>query len=299
MKRIISLMLISSFFLIYTPAGYCFKDKVIAVINNEVITEVELDIYIALLVMQFGENRWKNMGMSRQKALDSLIEDRLLIQEARNEEMVIDEREIDSKVKRIRKGFSSEYEFNSILSKQGILLAEFKNKIEEQILSEQLVYLKVRNGISVSPKEVTQYYSDHKDGYDIPERITLESVSVDDSLVADGIYEKLKEGVSISEVKENFSGRGSELVVAKGDLLKEIEGKVFDLEIGEFSKPIKIEGQGYFIFLLKERHPKQSKKLIDVQEEIKEMIFAEKFSKRMTKFLDKIKKNAYIEIKDE
>ena len=277
--------------------SYCVEDQVMAIVNNEVITEAEFNMYINLLKLQLGQKGWEENGLSEKKALEGLIEDRLIVQEAKNKKIEIEDRMVESRIERIKKGVGSEEGFSQALSKQGLSLSELEERIREQMLSEKLIDQEVRSRILVSPKEVTQYYKDNIKEFYLPEHLEVDSIFVKDQNQAQEIYNKLKEGVDFLDLQKQYSERANLGLVNRGQLRKEIEEAIFSLGIGSFSKPLSVE-DGYYIFLVREKIDASQKELIEVQYYISNMLSEKKFSMKMNEWLVNLKNNSYIVIKD-
>ena len=299
--RLIKVLWIGFFIFLTTTLGYCFRDTVIAIVNDEVITKAELDTHVQLLKMQIGEEGWRQYDMSEEKALLSLIEDRLVVQEAIKQELEVDDREVDNRVKRMRERFGSEEEFNSMLMQQGISLTGFRERIKEQMISEEFINREIRSRIIVGPKEVTDFYNNNLDDFSLPERAEIDSIVVTDKLLAEDIFVKLRLGLDFDTVKEYYKEKnGINGIVKKGELRKDIDDEIFSLKEGEFSAPIEIEGRGNFIFFVRNKFPRgEQKKLIEVQDQIRNYLAEKKFQDKLQKLLTKLKEKSYIEIKDE
>ena len=296
MKKIYILLLM--ILPIYVFNVYGVEDKVVAVINNEAITKAELDTYINMIKLQIGQDGWKHYGMSEKLALENLIEDRLISQEAKRKELKISDRLIEARVDEVKRKLGSEGNFSEFLISQGLSLSELKGRFKESMLSEKLINMEVRSRIFVSPKEVTEYYKEHIDDFSQEERIRIESIFVESKDTIARIYERLEAGMHFERLQKKYSEKSSLGIVTKGQLLKEIEDVIFDLELGEFSSPLELSG-GYYIFLLKEKLPASTKKLIEVQDNIRNILLDTKYNKRLREFVDKLKANSYIIIKDE
>jgi len=73
---------------IFTASGFC-GDKIVAVVNNKVITEKEVSDYLEMvrlrLSLEYKDKDKFNRTFAKEKktALDGLIEDRLVVEEAR------------------------------------------------------------------------------------------------------------------------------------------------------------------------------------------------------------------------
>lgn len=296
MKKLITFTTV--LLLLYVGSIYGVEDRVVAIVNNEAVTKAELDSYINLIKLQIGYDGWREFEMTEEKALENLIEDRLVLQEARRKEIKVAERLIDSRVENLKRRLGSEVNFSEFLSGEGISLSELRKRFEEKMLSEKLINMQVRSRIFVSPKEVTQFYQEHIDDFHLPESVRSESIFVKDADVALKIYDRLKEGANFVELQEKYSEKASMGLVRRGELLKDIEDVIFGLETEEFSEPKKISG-GYYIFLAKEKMASSNKQLVEVQNYIYNVIADMKFNAKLRELLDKLKSNSYIVIKDE
>ena len=296
MQRIISLVLISMFF--WCNSSFCLEDKVVAIVNNEVVTKAELDMYVNLLKAQMSEEEWNDYGISEKKALESLIEDRLVVQEARNRKIEILQRQIDSRISRLKSRFRSKYEFSKFLLQQGLSLLELEERIREQMLSDRLITLEVRNRVIISPAEVTEFYQENIEDFYLPERIRVESIFVRDQDLANEIYTKLETGADFIDMQEQYSKSSSLGLVNRGQLRKDLEEVIFNLEVGRFSKPVEIS-RGYYIFLLIEKLLPSERKLVEVQDQIYNILMDKKFNEKLEKWIDQIKSKSYIVFKDE
>lgn len=296
MKKIIFLIFILLFLVISN--SYSIEDKVVAVVNSEVITKAELDTYINLLKLQIGNEGWVKSGMSEKKALESLIEDRLVLQEAKNKKIEVGNRFIESRLQRMKSRFSSQDEFSDFLMQEGVSLSELRESIKGQMLSESLITLEIRNKIFVSPAEVTKYYQEHLADFYTPERVEVESIFVEDKNQAKQIYARLKEGADFAELQKQYSKRSNLGIVSRGQLRKELEDVIFNLNVGKFSHPVDIS-EGNYIFFVRNKFLPTEKELTEVQKYISEMLSEMKFNIKLKDWLKYLKDKSYIVIKDE
>lgn len=296
MKKI----MLSVFLILFSGVclAYGLEDKVVVVVNNEVITKAELDTYISLIKMQIGEEGWKQYGMTERKALDNLIENRLIVQEAKNKKIEAEERSVESKLANMRNRFSSAEEFSDFLRTQGLSLSELEGHVKEQILTDKLLSSQIRNRIFISPSEVTDYYNNHTKDFYFPDRVSVDSIFISTENLAKEAYNKLRSGADFTEVQEQYSRSANLGIVAKGQLRKEIESVIFSLEEGKFSKPVETP-EGYFIFLAKEKLPPSARQLSEVQQVVYNMIWENKFNTKLKELIQQLKAKSYISIKDE
>ena len=102
--------------------------------------------------------------------------------------------------------------------------------------------------------------------------------------------------MDFQQLVKQYSDAPSVGTIERGQLLPEIEKAVFSLGMEEVSAPLKIDA-GIFIFKVVGRSHAQIDGLSDVKDKIYDMLFEEKFEKKLTAWLDELKEKAYIEIK--
>jgi len=82
-------------------------DKIVAVVNNEIITQREVDSILLPVYEQYrtiysGQDLIKRLEEARQEVMEKLIEDKLILSEAKKAKVEISDAEIESKVKDMR-----------------------------------------------------------------------------------------------------------------------------------------------------------------------------------------------------
>jgi len=84
--------------------------------------------------------------------------------------------------------------------------------------------------------------------------------------------------------------------VEKGQLLGEIDEKIFQLQAGQVTEPIQ-SSLGCHIFKVVDRKQFSVKPLTDVRGQIQETIFKDKLRVRLESWMQSLKKDAYISIR--
>jgi len=98
------------------------------------------------------------------------------------------------------------------------------------------------------------------------------------------------------EVAQEYSTSPSVGIIFKGQFKPSIEDVVFKLNIGDVSAPIATD-DGTYIFKIMAKLPEQVAALETVKEGIYNKIYQQKFRKRLKGWLEKLKQDAYIDIK--
>src|SRR3989338_3025144 len=255
-----------------TPPGWAADDTIVAVVNDDVVTLHDLHNYYNSIYLQLWaegmpkEEIEKKMAGMKQDGLEQLIEDRLIIQTAKKKGVEIRDKIIDERLEEIQKRYPSEQDFLTALTRDGATITDLRTKIQERFLIQYIVDLEVRSKIFVNPQEVTEYYNAHLTEFAKSARANLDSIFIPfKNVLRDEARQKameamdlLKQRKDFREVARQFSSTPSVGIVTKGELIPEIESKVFTLNtIGEMTDPIETE-TGIFIFQLKHKLDSQT-----------------------------------------
>jgi peptidyl-prolyl cis-trans isomerase SurA len=290
-------------------------DRVVAVVNKEVITWSELykmmeqeatDQVKALS----EEERMKIFKDNEAFFLGKLIDLRLQIQEAKRLGLGATPEEMTEAIENIKKKYSlTDNALRESLAKEGLTFEEYKKRLSEQITVSKLVSQQIRSKIVISDEEVKKYMEKNKIGPDDSETLRLRQIffkrpendadkkAIEDR--ADLIIQKLKAGEDFSalakEYSEDPSGRlGGDLGFMKKNLLaKEFINVLDTMKIGDFSNPFWSE-KGLHIIKLEEK--KSAKSIDEVREDVRKQLAEDQFSERYKSLIKGLREKAYIEI---
>lgn len=299
--------------------GYLI-DKVVAVVNDEVITLSELQKEGKPLIQRIhqeleGEAQASQMQITQRQILQALILRRLQLQEAGKESIVVEASEVDATIKVIkeRNGLASDKEFSEVLAKENLTLDEFRTKVREQMVVDRLLARHVRTRIVVSEEEITAYYQAHMDEFDqspsvrirhvlirLPEEPSPADVTQAQTRAAEALA-RLRDGAKFEEVAEEYSDgptaqEGGDLgVIQKGELDPALERVAFSLEQGTVSDVIQTTA-GLNIIRVDERTTGDVP--IDaVRARVRQRLFQEKMKQRMDAYFAELTQKAYIDVR--
>ncbi|MFA5039565.1 MAG: peptidyl-prolyl cis-trans isomerase [Candidatus Omnitrophota bacterium] len=272
-------------------------DRIVAIVNGDVITQDELDTF-ARMAMLDGEAEppVKDPVELRRFFLERMVEDKLILQEAKRMQLKTDEEVIEGRIRDIRFRAGSEAGFQQALLSQGITLSELREKLKNQYLIFLAVQREVKRKSQVSPKEVTEFYEKNKALFLAPDTLVVDSIFIEDPQALKEAESILSRGGDFDETARLYSKRGSIGKVSRGQLKKDLEDFIFSLSPGEPSKPFGVE-KGHYIFLVKEKIPASEKQLDEVKERVIAMLENEKAELILKTWLEQLKDKAYISIR--
>lgn len=297
------------------PAGVV--DKIVVVVNNEIITQREIDVLLIPIYEQYrsqykGEELIRKLEMAREDILKQLIEDRLILSESKKQNIAVEEKEIDSRMESIKKSVGSEAELEKMLNDQNLTLNELRDRYKEKIMIRKLIDQKVGARIIITPLEVKNFYNDHKEEFLQPEEIRLRSILIRPKPEQGGdagalqvmrdIMKRLKEGCDFEGLAKQYSDApeasqgGLMGYIKKGDLMPQIENVVFGMKEGDITGIIK-STLGYHVFKVEEKKERRMKELPEVRQDIEEYLYRSKANQKLKGWIDSLAKSAYIEFK--
>ena len=292
-------------------------DRIVVVVNNEIITQREIDIMLAPIYNQYrttykGEDLIRRLEEVREAIIKQLIEDRLILSEAKKQNITVDEKEVDERIDDIRNKVGGDKELDAMLHQQNLTVNELRARYKEKIMIRKLIDRKVGAKIIITPLEVKNYYNENKEQFLSPEEIQLRQILIkvkpgqggqEESLRrAREIVKRIGEGCDFGGLAKEYSegpyveNGGIMGYVKRGDLMPQIEDIVFDLKDGESTGIIQ-STLGYHIFKVEQRRLRRVKELPEVRQDIEEYLYRDKADKRLRGWIDSLAKSAYIEFK--
>lgn len=247
-------------------------DKIVAIVDDEIIMQSELDLQINLEAAQRRLNP-KDESL-KQRILDAMINQKLLYAQAELDSIEIGDEEVNQQL-----DVQMNYFINQYGSKERVeqtygmsidrIKREFRDDTRKQMMAERVKQTKF-GMIEVSRVEVADFYEEFKDSLGlIPERFRLYHIFINPKAtskvdkkaksLAAKLLDSLKSGADFATLAKEFSddpgsaSQGGDLgTVKRGKFYPEFEAAAYSLTKGELSPIIK-SPVGYHIIELIER----------------------------------------------
>ncbi|MDP1521687.1 MAG: peptidylprolyl isomerase [Methylotenera sp.] len=201
-------------------AGVVKLDRIVAVVDQTVITEQELESRIATVTAQLKKQGTElpEESILRKQILERLISDTLQIQYAAQIGLKVDDNQLDKTIERIaEQNQLSLTEFSEALAKDGISMRKFRADIRNEITIARLREREVDGRVNVSESEIDNYLTsqasrnENQDEFEIshilirtPEEGATEDIQKAKAKVDKAVNE-LKSGTSFAKVSASFS----------------------------------------------------------------------------------------------
>ncbi len=287
-------------------------DRIVAVINDSIITLSELNAAAALAMEKiegFDKGDAGKVAELRAKILDSLVEQKLVKQASDKAGIEISEREIDNAVDDIKKQNSLTHESLLLaLAQSGLTYREYREQLKEQIRQVKFINKEFRSKISVLPEDIEDYYRQYITDFYGPPSFRLNMIFVPGAdretvkLKVKAVQEGLARGEDFRDLASHYSeGPGASLggdvgYLKSGEMDKTIEAAAAKLKTNGVAGPIETPDGAYFIQLVDLR-PAAPRPLEEVRPIIHDRLFKKIMDERFTIWLNDVKKYAHIEIR--
>jgi len=311
-KGIAAAALVIAATLVPSNPGAEVIDRVVAIINDDIITLSELNAATALATDGIDEADGKDAESTtglKKDVLESLVERRLVKQAADRAGIDVSEIEIDNAVEEVSKQNKMTHEALLVaLANSGLTYKEYREQLREQIREVKFVNNQFRSRISIQPEEVEDYYRQNIEEFYGPPtyRIRMILVKANDSeaeeLKLKTIYEEVRGGEDFGELARQYSNgpnasTGGDLgYLGSGEMDPAIEEAVKGLEPGQTSEAIK-KPEGTYIIQLVDKRDEEPLPLKEVEGRIFEKLFNRAMEERFKTWLEGVKKFAHIEIR--
>ncbi len=289
------------------PAGAAdIRDRIVAVVNTEIIALSELEEEIAEVKLQ-ARQRFSGVELDQRlrqldyMGLNRMIERKLQLQIAKRRGIKISDEELKDAVVRLQRVGETPNENDP---KEMAL-------IKDQLTSLRLVNQQIRSGLIVSDQEVLRFYQQHKDRFMLPPEVRISQIlialSPGSELLAvreraQKVFALLKKGERFEELAAQYSDgpegrRGGSLgYIRPGDMLPQIQKAIEQMDKGAVTDPI-ASPVGMHIIRVDDRKPPQFRPYEEVTEDIRNVVYQLKSEEAYLEWIKDQKDHNYIEIR--
>ena len=247
-------------------------DKIVAVVDNEIILQSELDFQIGIFASQRQID--PNTPGLKEQILNSMIEEKLLYAQADLDSIIVTEDEINQRIDYQINSFVQQYGSVANIEKiYGMSIDRIKRELRDEVrksLMSQRLQEKNFGKVQATRREVEDFFNSYKDSIGtIPEKVVIfhifQNPKASEKLKkkfydkAAALLDSIKAGRDFSELAKKYSDdpgsavQGGDLgFVKKGVFYPEFEEAAYKLKVGELSGVIE-SPVGYHIIQLIEK----------------------------------------------
>lgn len=250
------------------------ESPVLAIVNGKSITLSEFDFRWSDL-SESSKNRYQG-GSGKQKFLNELISQELLMQEA--------------------KKLGLEYSPD---------IRRRIQRFKEDLLLKEVMREAVREKVEITEQELASHYQKHGAVLPAPDRIEVSVIVSNNVYASKDIKRMLNEGTQFGNLAKLYSTdertkkQGGNLGLFKKGMVSklpnEVEAFINKARSGWTSEPIQTDS-GYYLVHINSRKPGDTKSILLARERLKQELYAQKRQQQIQTFLSQIKTTASIRI---
>lgn len=304
------------------PVSAEVLDKIIAVVNDEIITLYEFNEAFNPIRQNIedtyqGQDKETLLEQARNSFLQRMIDNMLIEQEAKKKGITDSVKEDDvmgALQDMLTKQKMSMQNFLKNLAAEDSSIETVKKEIRSQMIRMRLLRREIKDKIIVTDEEIGEYYNQHRQEYEGKESVRMKQLLLAFPPEADkNVKDKLREeALRLRELL--IQGESFDLLTAKhskgpgaaqggdvgfmerGTIIPEVEAVALSLPLNQVSEVIE-SGVGFHIIKVVDKKGAGLKSVSVVREEIKAKLEEEKLEKKFEEWIASVRAKSHIEIK--
>jgi peptidyl-prolyl cis-trans isomerase SurA len=304
--------------------GGDYVDRVVAVVNDDVILQTELEKaggeYFERIRMKAPAGEVESaIEKARGEVLSSLIDNMIVKQKAAELGITVEEAEIDNAIAQILSDNNATLEeFRKELDKVNVSMQDYRDNLRNQILQSRLVGQQVRSRIVIVEEDIREYYEKEytqekgesgyyilQIGFNWKNLVTLDGVSQEEAREkAEAIRARVLAGESFGELARSYSDfpsatdGGNLGLIKKDEMAAYMRDAILSMHPGDISPIIETGSTFQFFKLLSSREgdlvvkaPYES-----VKDEIRDILYRQEMEEKYKAWVENLREQAYIKI---
>lgn len=294
-------------------------EEIVARVNNEIITLAEYDRSKQLLRKELtekysGAELEQKYGQGATDVLRDLIDQSLLVQRALEMGASV-EPDVIKRLDRIRQemGLKTMEDLERAMAERGTNLEDYRLHLRNQLLTQWVIQREVSSHVLLDEDEVRQYYLQHREEFDQPERVHLREILISTENVrpedlparearVQEVLKKIRRGQKFEEVAKQYSDAptaedGGDLgYFEPAKLAASLRDVISKLLEGGVSDPIRTS-QGWLILQKVEDLPAGIPPFEKVQGDIREKLYFSHIEPALRDYLSNLRRDSYVYVK--
>lgn len=285
-------------------------NQVAAVVNGQMISLFDLQSAIKPEMIKNKlnpDNAAQRSAVEQlyRRALDTMILDILIGQEAERQKVAVSNTEVDAEISRVmQQSRLAKAEFEKQLVREGLSVDSLRERVRKTLLRQKLMGMMVGRKVVVTPEEVAAYYEANKDKIRSGGTLRMALLIYPDNVNAAEWARKIKAGsatfadvvkqLSIGPNKQAGGDVGPVPLDKLGPNWRQILSK---LQEGEVSAVFPYEGKKAQVQLLQAPRAVKTMTLAEATPMIENMLREPKLQERFEEYTEQLRKKAVIDIR--
>ncbi|HXU12821.1 MAG TPA: peptidyl-prolyl cis-trans isomerase [Candidatus Binatia bacterium] len=267
--------------------------QVVATVGGEPIPMKAFERYLADNSGESEDDEAEQASAIRSRLLDQMIEEQLLLRQAKGLGVTVSDAEVDDYLGQI--GVSEgEAEVTGGEGKEA-----FRDKVRQGLILQKVKDRAVLSKVEVTPGEVEDYLKKQPEAARVPRSVVLRQILIDDKSQADRLAAQLAKEPSRFEAlaRENSVApdKGQARAYTEEQLPVELRDALFRLEPGQSSPVLENSGR-YLIFQLVRKMEAMDADVSEVKHRLQLELFRKKGEQALDRYIADLKKETEIHV---
>jgi peptidyl-prolyl cis-trans isomerase SurA len=296
-------------------------DRIAAVVNNDLITQSELEARVAPDLARLrqepdADRRAQLRKDLMKKAIDVLVGEKLMDEQIKELNIEVADTEIDLGIEDVKKQNNIDgAQFEQLLSQEGYTLGSYRTFMKKHMAKLKLIQLKVRGKVKVAEEDVkAEYAKESRDEaldaevhvrqllVQLPAQPTPQQVEAARVKAVALAAEARTPGVDFIELAKKKSegssaAEGGDLgFFRRGVMVPDFERLAFTLPIGGISDPVRTK-LGWHVLKVEEKRAGTPKPFDQVKDQLREKMMREQLEHYTDQYVQELRSGAVVEVK--
>jgi peptidyl-prolyl cis-trans isomerase C len=299
-----------------STAASATSSGIVAKVNGTPITRGELDRATKFMLAQSKTTKELTAEQKKEAnsaVLDQLISAELLYQAGKKLKIADIDKRIEAQMKLGKSKFPSTAAYDKALKESGLTEKELEEFARKEIYINNLIENEIASKITVTEADAKKFYDDNAEKFKQPETVQASHIliGIDPKASADeknkakekaaALLKRAKAGEDFAKLAKDNStcpsaAQGGNLgYFGKGQMVPTFETAAFSLKSGEISEVVETQF-GYHIIKVTDKKPAGTVPFADAKKEIIDYLKIQIIQQDISKYVEKLRKEAKIEI---
>lgn len=238
--------------------------------------------------------------------LNQLIDARLMIEQAKVENITVKDSDVENIMTKIKANFKSYEHFIDVIKKEGDTEETLHEKIVDDLLLKSYIDTHFGKVTEEDEAQIKKYYEENKNMFKKDVQVEAAHILFDtkDVKKANEIREEILNGLDFAEAAKKYSkcpsgeNGGNLGYFGKGQMVPEFEKAAFSAPLGVITEPVKTQF-GYHLILVTDKTDSKIPDFEEIKEGLTEHFRQSKITYEMGRVAEELRKNFEVKIDEE